>query len=221
LDDYNFWRFVHILLFVYWLGGDLGVYLAAKYVARKDLRTDERRRFLDLTLYIDMGPRTALILLPAVGFQLATVGGYMNIRPEALAGIWILTGGWLALMWFLFLRRGEARIAPLRQFDAFVRYAVLMTMATLGIVSLVTSAPIADAWLSAKIILYAAAIADGLYLRHLMAAWERGFELIESGRAVEDGNALIARASVTGERFGLLMWLILAAIGYLGAVKPF
>ena len=55
---YDIWRYIHVLLFVYWLGADLGVYYAAKYVARADLPLDERLRFLDLTLLLDMGPRT-------------------------------------------------------------------------------------------------------------------------------------------------------------------
>jgi hypothetical protein len=57
--DYTLWQYLHILLFVYWLGADLGVFLAARYVARTDLSLDERLRFLDLLLKIDMGPRSA------------------------------------------------------------------------------------------------------------------------------------------------------------------
>jgi putative copper export protein len=51
--------FIHIILMGYWLGGDLGVYLAANRVADPTLPIDERLRFLHLAMKLDMGPRTA------------------------------------------------------------------------------------------------------------------------------------------------------------------
>ena len=63
MNSYGLWQYFHILLFVYWLGADLGVFLASRYVARADLPTPERLRFLEMLLKVDMGPRTALILM--------------------------------------------------------------------------------------------------------------------------------------------------------------
>ena len=57
---HDFMLILHLILFVYWLGADLGVFYAAKFVARSDLTVEERHRFLELTLLIDMGPRTGL-----------------------------------------------------------------------------------------------------------------------------------------------------------------
>ena len=59
MNTYPLWQYAHILLFVYWLGADLGVSVASRYVARADLPLDERLRFLELLLKVDMGPRMA------------------------------------------------------------------------------------------------------------------------------------------------------------------
>jgi hypothetical protein len=36
VEVYPMLQFTHILLFVYWLGADLGVFMASQYVARPD-----------------------------------------------------------------------------------------------------------------------------------------------------------------------------------------
>ena len=61
--------FFHILMFVIWLGMDVGVYYCGKYTTRRDLTYQERRRFLELLMLLDMGPRTALVMMVPLGLQ--------------------------------------------------------------------------------------------------------------------------------------------------------
>ena len=55
--EHQLWVFVHILLFVYWLGGDLGVFLLAKAAKRPDLSFAERAFALRMAIMIDLVPR--------------------------------------------------------------------------------------------------------------------------------------------------------------------
>jgi len=58
---------LHVVLFAYWLGGDWGVFVCSRYIAKPELSLEERERFLEALMAIDILPRTAIVLLPFVG----------------------------------------------------------------------------------------------------------------------------------------------------------
>ena len=57
---YEFWLYVHILLLVFWVGTDLGVFVAARYSERTDLSYETRATVLQLGMVLDRLPRSAL-----------------------------------------------------------------------------------------------------------------------------------------------------------------
>ena len=42
MESYLLWGYFHIILFVFWLGGDIGVFLSAIYAKRSDLSFETR-----------------------------------------------------------------------------------------------------------------------------------------------------------------------------------
>ena len=50
---YSILVFVHVLLFVFWLGTDVGVFLAAKISERSDLGTETRATVLKLGMVLE------------------------------------------------------------------------------------------------------------------------------------------------------------------------
>jgi hypothetical protein len=220
LSGYSIWQYLHILLFVYWLGADLGVYLASRYVARADLALDERLRFLELLLKVDMGPRTALILIVPVGFELATRLGIASFAADWLPAIWVAALGWLALAWYLFANARNPGAQRLVRVDQAVRAVVVVTFLGLGIVSWVAGAPLEARWLAAKFVMYAGVVVIGLVLRITIRDWVRGFGMLRAGAEPDAANALIHGAHVRATRFAQLLWLLVAAIAFLGVTKP-
>ena len=70
------WTFVHILLFVYWLGADLGVFVAAQAAKRSTLTYPQRSTALQLALKVDIAPRLERLLLAlTVAYTLAVLLG--------------------------------------------------------------------------------------------------------------------------------------------------
>ena len=63
---------------------DIGVYYAGKFTTREDLSYKERLHFLELLALLDMGPRTALVLMVAVGAQLSTNLGLIPLNATAV-----------------------------------------------------------------------------------------------------------------------------------------
>ncbi len=219
-DTYDLWRYVHVLLFVYWLGADLGVFYAAKFVVRSDLSVAERRRFLELTLLIDMGPRTGLILILPVGFQLSVMSGLIELYAWALGLIWLFSLIWLAVMWAGHLQHHSGSRGHLRRIDMWFRYTAIISMAALGTLSLTTNEPFLASWLSLKAVLFATVVAIGMYLRTIISAWGLGFEKLMRDDECEEGNCLIASAGRKGTLGALLLWALLFAISFLGVIKP-
>lgn len=220
MNTYPFWQYAHILLFVYWLGADLGVFFAARYVARPDLPLDERLRFLELLLKIDMGPRTALILMIPVGFTLATSLGIASFARPALPLIWIAALGWLALAWFLYLLGRDPRSAPWARVDQGVRILVICTFLGLGLWSLLDDGPLGTAWLAGKFVLFAGVVTLGLLLRITIREWVIGFGEVRVEATRDAGNARVQAAARRATGLAHLLWLLVAAIAFLGVVKP-
>lgn len=226
ISEYSLWQYLHILLFVYWLGADLGVFLAARYVARGDLPLDERLRFLQLLLRVDMGPRTALILMIPVGSTLAARLGVAPAVQPLLSTLWSVSLLWLVIAWWIVLRPQDRVTPRLTQFDRWLRIAVVLLFAVLGLLSLFLRTPIEAPWLATKLLLFAGVVLLGLLLRGVLRDWGRGFEMLRTaaGPAVEAklraANRLIEAAHRRSTPYAVLLWLLVAAIGFLGVTKP-
>ena len=222
VTTYDILIYVHTLLFVYWLGGDLGVYMSAKYVADRNLSLDERFRCMDVLFKCDMGPRTALIGLLPVGFQMSWELGLSPIGGIYLLAIWIVCLVWLAANWWMFFNDRHPMTNKLRGVDMMIRYAVVAIMGIMGLVSLINESPISDKWLAAKIFLFAGAVSLGIYLRGEIKNWIIGFPMVRAGGEEADkGNDIIAAALAHSKVAALSLWFLVALIAFLGKVKPF
>ena len=53
-------KYFHILLFVFWLGTDMGTYYSSKFVINPKLSAPQRATALQILLGCDLGPRIAM-----------------------------------------------------------------------------------------------------------------------------------------------------------------
>lgn len=223
-SDYAFWQYLHILLFVYWLGADLGVFLAARYVVRGDLALDERLRFLDLLLKIDMGPRTALILILPVGAMLAAQLDAIDGLAPLLPVVWGFALVWLLLAWQVALRPQHPATPLCTRIDRVIRWGMAASLALVAAYSLLRDAPVRAPWLAAKLLLFAAVITLGLLLRGVLRDWALGFAALRQvgagSEAAAQANARILAAQRRSTPYALLLWLLVATIAWLGVAKP-
>ena len=143
MNVYTVLVIVHVVLFAYWLGGDWGVYVNAKYVADPKLPLDERRRFLQASFRIDLMPRTAFPLLMAVGMQIAAFYDAWPFNGPFMIFIWIGALAWLAVNVAGYLKQGSPAGDRMRTIDQYVRMALAPTLIAVGGWSLIAGAPIA------------------------------------------------------------------------------
>lgn len=222
VDPYLVLVYLHILMFVYWLGGDLGVFVSARYVADRTLSLEERFRFLHVLLVCDMGPRTALILILPIGFEMARILGVLPVSPAITGAIWLFGLAWLAVNWWMFKNERHPATPRIKQGDIYVRYVVMAAMAALGLYSLVNETPVIARWLAAKMFLFACVMMLGVYLRAEVKQWIVGFGMVrQGGEAADKGNTIIENAQRRARRAALVLWFGVALIAFLGVTKPF
>ena len=107
MNEYLLLKFAHIIAFVYWLGGDLGTFLASNQVLNRELSPQSRQVALKIMLACDMGPKLAMPLILPLGVHMAWLGGVLTLPATAIALIWLLALYWFSVVMILFLQEGQ------------------------------------------------------------------------------------------------------------------
>lgn len=221
IDIQNILIFVHVLLFGYWLGSDMGVFFCDSQLTREDLSLDERLRVRQIRRKIDMAPRTSVALILPLGFSLAVQYG-SPITGWWLALIWLLSLTWLGSMWAVRLTFESAVGRTIDKYDRFVWYAVAIAMTGFGLYTLITGNVIGETWIATKIFLYGMMVVSALWILGAADRWEPIFAAVRAGgaEAVEGEKRMKKNRINCGSAAGTL-WAIVLLIGFVGATKPF
>jgi uncharacterized membrane protein YqgA involved in biofilm formation len=214
--------FVHLLLFVLWLGADVGVYVLGQHVRKRNHYTlDQRMALLKLLVEVDMVPRTAWALMVPITLSVVTMGGYWTVPAWGLALAWILGAFWIWLVWDAHAHDQTPRAARNRRIESLLRYALAIFYLGLGLVSLWLGTPLAPHWLAIKALLFGviftAAIMIDVSFRPVGPQLSR---LISEGSSDATEEPLLR----TMNRTRVWVWtvyLMLLVTAYLGLVKPF
>ena len=221
LDSYTLLVTFHVVLFAYWLGPDLGVYVCSRYVANPELPVAERLRFLEALLAIDILPRSAIVLLPVVGLQLAAMRGSIALPPWGLAVAWTLGLAWLALVWTAYRTTRKPEGARWQRIDVGVRLLLIPFLVLTGAYSMIVGSPVTAGWVALKLIVYAALLAMGLYLRTIIKAWRTGFTRLAAGERGPDIDALFVNGRQRARYGAWLFWALVILMAFLGITQPF
>jgi hypothetical protein len=213
--------FVHLLLFVLWLGADVGVFLLGQHFRRRNRYTlDQRLALLTLLVEVDMVPRTAWALMVPVSLSVVAMGGYWNVPPLILAAAWLIGSLWMWLVWDAHLHDQTPRAARNRKIEFWLKLALTLFYLGLGIVSLQSGAPLAPAWLATKALMFGMIFAAAIMID--VAFKPVGPQL---GRLITEGSndAIELPLLRTMNRTRIWVWLVyllLLMTAYLGLVKP-
>ncbi|MEV6342750.1 hypothetical protein [Actinoplanes sp. NPDC051851] len=222
--------YLHIVLMVFWLGGDLGVFYSSRYVIDPALTPAARLTALRIMSGLDLGPKICLILFLPSGLTLISLDAHggslwgIHLLPWwLLVPLWIGALAWIRLMYADHHAPGKHPLV--RRVDWLIRIAVIAGMAATGVYTLIAAAPFGvdtnPKWLGGKVLLYSLAIAAGLGIRRTLRPFGPAFGRVMAGTA--DGET---EAIVTGSVNGCLpyvwaIWLSVLLAGLLGVAKPF
>jgi len=221
MSVYDALLWLHVLVMGYWIGSDLVVNALTHYVtAASSLPGAERKRLWDFLMHVDQHPRNALILSVPIGFTLAAQIGLLWLDTASLAALWFGSAAWFGYMWLAHWRRETPAGPALANWDLRIRLALIVVFSFMGALSLVSGRPLAAPWLAWKVLLFAGVLACGLGIRRFIREACRAWPRIWAGQGTPADEALVRASMRRATHILWLLWLLLAAIGWLGVAKP-
>jgi len=212
--------YLHLLLFVLWLGADVGVFLLGQHFRKRDrYSVAERLTLLRLLVIVDMTPRTAWALMVPLSLSVADMGGWWDAPDLLVAAAWVIGGAWLWLVWDAHLHDQTPRAARDRRIEFWLKLLITAFYLWLGASSVLTGAPIEPDWLAWKALLFGlifvAAIMIDVAFRRVGPQLGR---LIAEGSS--DATELPLRRTMDLTRLWVwVVYLLLLATSYLGNTK--
>jgi hypothetical protein len=217
---YSLLLVAHLVLFAYWLGGDVGVFYSSYRVCDPSLGREARLASLRIMMWIDMIPRYCLVLTLPVGLSIAVLLGWWAAPGTLVGAAWVLSLGWLWMVWAIHHFEGRPLAQTLRRLDLGVRIVVIATLLYVGVAGLAGAGPVDQPWLAAKLVLYAALVFCGLMIRVMIGPFGPVFGRIVQGGSTPELEAELTRTMNRARPFVVAIWIGLVAMAYLGAVKP-
>jgi len=219
---YQQFVFIHLLLFVFWFGGDLGVFVLGQQSRRSSVYSlQERLTLLKVLVMVDMGPRTCIAFMVPISLTIAHMGGWWLIPKWLLGAGWLIGGVLLWAAWTSFLKQGEPIAQTAKTIDFWVQVAMIAFYGGIGVFSLATGDPIVHRWLAFKTLLYSLifvmAVMIDISYRPIGPALQK---LISEGSSPETEAPVLAIQNRT-RKWVLSIYVLLFAIGYVGVTKPF
>lgn len=218
MDLYPLFVFLHVLLFVFWLGTDVGVFLAAKISEKPELSVETRSTVLGLGMVLDRLPRSALALIVPSGLQLAVMSGQLSLPAAALPVAWAIALLWLALLWAGFLNPQTPTEQKAMLFN-FAMNAILAVLVLAAGVWLLTAGSVAG-WLAIKIIIVGLIFVCGVTLDVLFKPAVEAFVGIATSGATDELNAAYSKAIGPVYLVVLAIYALVLAAAWFGIAKP-
>lgn len=234
MSSYALLLSLHTVLVGTWLGTDVGSMLAFRRMTSPGLPVAIRVEMMRLAELLEMGPRSALVLLLILGAALTEMGGFASAGglgvPVALVAA---AGGllWLAGVWHQFwvghappgTARGAAHLRIQRWFrtaDLWWRAMLAACLVLDAAVSLAGAGPIHARWLAVKLILFAAILGLGFAIRMVFPGVLTALGGIVAGGSTPDREAAPAGAARPAYLMVLAIWALIIGIAWLSVAKP-
>ncbi|KAA5803513.1 hypothetical protein F1654_06825 [Alkalicaulis satelles] len=208
---------MHILVLVYWLGGDLGAFVASRLVADPERAPAGRAAAAKILMDVDMAPRMALIFAFPTGFALAVYEGWLMISTVWIAPAFALALVWAIAAWMVHLKAGPDGLA--RRIDMAIRLAALLALTGAGAAGMlgVIALPL---FIAGKLLLLALAVFAGLMIRRALAPFGPAFGRIAAGQGDEDAETAVGASLAHARRWVFVIWAAVLGAAALGVLHP-
>ena len=209
---------LHVLVFVYWLGGDLGAFYASRYLTRPGVNADRRLLAATMVGDVDMAPRSALILAFPTGLALAEAKGWTALGWAPVAAVASVALLWLGLAWQRHLAHGQG--SPLfRLIDLGLRWllvAVLIGGAVAGAAGFV---PL-PLFLVVKCAALAGCVLLGLLIRRTLVPLGPALGALAKPGDPSEAERIVADTLARARPQVKAIWALLLLAAFFGLLTP-
>ncbi|MEP2101386.1 MAG: hypothetical protein ABJP02_02030 [Parasphingorhabdus sp.] len=225
LLNFSFYQllvFVHIILFVLWLGADVGVFMLGQHFRKREkYDLPQRLVLLQLLVNLDMTPRTAWALMVPLTITMVDAGGWWDVPGWGVALSWAVGAVWLWLVWDAHIHDQTERAARDRKIEFVLKIGLTAFYLGLGILSLSQGEPLMPVWLATKALMFGLIFAAAIMID--VAFKPVGPQL---GKLIAEGSSdeteIPLRKTMDTTRIWVwIVYLLLLATAFLGNMKPF
>ncbi len=216
MESYLLLKYAHVIALVYWLGGDLGTFLASRQVVRPDLGVEARRAALEIMLACDQGPKLAMPASFTLGYQMAVSLGLLASPGWLTAAVWVVGIAWFANVLVLYRHEGKPFAARLAAVDFRFRMVVMVLIAAAAGYGLAGAPYLLDDRIGWKMLMFAGLIGCGVMIRWHLKSFVPAFASLVSKGADDAVNDTLKGSLARCRPYVGAIWLGLfvnAAVG--------
>jgi hypothetical protein len=221
MDAYALLLYAHLLLFVYWLGADVGVFGLALALKNRAYSIDQRKLLMRLSLTIDMVPRMAMIAISPVGLHLASRSGLFDVPRWLFPAVWTIAVAWMIGEWIAFRRMGKPEAVRVYIVNGIFMMIFCLAWTGFGVSSLISGWPFAPSWLAVKVLIAGLIFLTSIMMAVFYAPIEAIIDRMETEGSSDEIEARIRSQVNKGGFFTVLLFVLLATNAFLGQAKPF
>jgi len=208
---------LHLLVFVYWLGGDIGVFYSSFLLTDSKRDTAGRIAAAKILNDVDLVPRICLLLTLPTGLAVAASRGWMSIDVALIVAAFVIAIIWI---WLLFaLHNQSGPVAVFRRIDAGLRWLFCSGLVAIPIAGISGAIDI-PLFISLKMLLLAVAILMGLFVRNALKPFAPAFAKLVAGDADAVTNETIRSCLRRARPAVIAIWITLIAAAMLGIATP-
>jgi hypothetical protein len=220
MDTYQIWLYVHVLMFVYWLGADLGVFTLALALKNPAYSVEQRVLLMRMSLLIDMTPRAAMALIAPVGLHLAESLGLVSVPGWLTAVIWVVAFCWIVGEIVAFRNMGKPIMMRIYMGTGSLFVIIFLSCTWYGIQSLRLGEPFMANWLAVKVLLFGQVFLISSLMALFYAPIEGILRQMQASGSTPELEIRLRGQVNRGAVVTVVLFLLLATIAFMGQAKP-
>jgi hypothetical protein len=220
MDTYQIWLYAHVLMFVYWLGADLGVFTLALALKNPAYSVEQRVLLMRMSLLIDMTPRAAMALIAPVGLHLAESLGLVSVADWLQAVIWVVALCWIVGEIVAFRNMGKPIMMRIYMGTGTLFVSIFLSCTWYGIQSLRLGEPFMANWLAIKVLLFGQVFLISSLMALFYAPVEAILQQMQADGSTPELEKRLCRQVNRGATVTVVLFLLLATIAFMGQAKP-
>jgi hypothetical protein len=219
ITSYELLKFLHVFLFVFWLGPDVAVFIWGRKAVEAAATPEQRVVAGQMMARVEFIPRAAISLMLTVGGLLSEYVGLTHPWWQ-MAGIVLLGPVWLGLVLAGILRDGTPTGATAQRLENALRWLLIVAVPASVAFSTLTGRLALAPYVGAKLVLFAAILLFGQLLRSRLAPLRAGLQELASSGPSPELDARLRDSLARSRPYTVAIWAALLAAALMGVLKP-